>query len=249
MKKLACLIASAAAALMVQVSAYANPSCILMRFTDDTRFDRIDSAGTLADLLLEKLLASGKFNFKETKVIPEDMEKLLYDEKTTMFSRARYGIASGNFNELFEGPGFREELAESIASARLGQIVSPDIVSCIGREHGAEYMLQGTILNLGTGQWLEEQDYTSPADRYVQESKACIGVQADMKLIKTDTGEVVWKKEITATKERKKTTVLIFDFGSDTLNEEMYFKMMDAAAQQLADALIEDVDSGTLFLK
>lgn len=247
MKKIACLLASAAAVLLLQTGVYANPSCVLMRFTDDTRFERIDTAGTLSDLLLEKLLNSGKFNFKETNVIPENMEKILYDERTTMFENARYGIANGNFSGLFEGQGFREELAESIASAQLGQLVSPEIVGRIGREHGADYLLQGTILNVGIGNW--QEDPTDPASRYISESKAAIGVQADMKLIKVSTGEVVWKKEISATKAKKKVSVLFIPFGSDKLSEELYYKTVEEAAQKLADALIADINNGSLFVK
>ena len=58
---------------------------------------------------------------------------------------------------LFEGRGFNEKWAQSIASARLGQIVSPDIVGSIGRQHNAEYLIQGTILNLGSGDWMENK--------------------------------------------------------------------------------------------
>ena len=33
----------------------ASPTCILMKFMDDTRFDKIESAELLSDLLMEKL--------------------------------------------------------------------------------------------------------------------------------------------------------------------------------------------------
>ena len=32
----------------------AAPTCVLMKFTDDTRFDKIESAASLSDLLMEK---------------------------------------------------------------------------------------------------------------------------------------------------------------------------------------------------
>ena len=49
----------------VTLTAFANPSCVLMRFTDDTRYDRVESAATLSDLGMEKLLNSGKFNVEK----------------------------------------------------------------------------------------------------------------------------------------------------------------------------------------
>lgn len=128
MKKEFILGAAMAAAMLLHgwgMAAEGNPSCVLMRFTDDTRYDRVESAPTLSDLVLEKLLNSGKFNFKETKVIDQDMEKLIYDEKNAMFQNARYAIDNGNYDVLFEGPGFSENQAETIASAQLGQIVNP----------------------------------------------------------------------------------------------------------------------------
>ncbi|MEE1362134.1 MAG: hypothetical protein U0K23_06085 [Selenomonadaceae bacterium] len=76
------LLAGAIAGLNFHATAEAaeNPSCIMLKFTDDTRFDRVDSAGTLSDMVMEKLLNSGKFNFKETKVVDSKIEELLYNE-------------------------------------------------------------------------------------------------------------------------------------------------------------------------
>ena len=81
MKKKTKLIAALAmgAMLMHSASAFAegsNFSCVMMKFTDDTRFDRVESTGTLSDLVLEKLLNSGKFNFKETKIIERTIRHL-----------------------------------------------------------------------------------------------------------------------------------------------------------------------------
>ena len=73
------------AANVMQAEA-ANPTCILMKFTDDTRFDRIESAASLSDLVMEKLIMTGKFNLKETRPIDAQIEALLYDEKAHRYS-------------------------------------------------------------------------------------------------------------------------------------------------------------------
>lgn len=62
-------------------SAAENPSCVLMKFTDDTRFDLVESAASLSDLVMEKLIASKKFRLMETNPIEEDIEIKLYNEK------------------------------------------------------------------------------------------------------------------------------------------------------------------------
>lgn len=261
----------------VTLTAFANPSCVLMRFTDDTRYDRVESAATLSDLVMEKLLNSGKFNFKETKVIDKNLEKLLYDEKAAVFQNARYAMNYGDYNTLFEGQGFNEKWAQSIASARLGQIVSPVIVSSIGRQHNAEYLIQGTILNLGSGDWMENKiadaaQYANTAMSMMGGSGAAnmmgplgplsslassinvkktgIGVQADLKVIKVSTGEVIWQKEVVGKDTQKQISLFGgIKIGSDKLNNDMYYKAMENTAQSIADALIADSDAGKMFVK
>ena len=261
----------------VTLTAFANPSCVLMRFTDDTRYDRVESAATLSDLVMEKLLNSGKFNFKETKVIDKNLEKLLYDEKAAVFQNARYAMNYGDYNTLFEGQGFNEKWAQSIASARLGQIVSPDIVSSIGRQHNAEYLIQGTILNLGSGDWMENKiadaaQYANTAMSMMGGSGAAnmmgplgplsslassinvkktgIGVQADLKVIKVSTGEVIWQKEVVGKDTQKQISLFGgIKIGSDKLNNDMYYEAMENTAQIIADTLITDADAGEIFVK
>ncbi|WP_304256092.1 hypothetical protein [Phascolarctobacterium succinatutens] len=281
MRKSLKVLASTMATLLfgstVTLTAFANPSCVLMRFTDDTRYDRVESAATLSDLVMEKLLNSGKFNFKETKVIDKNLEKLLYDEKAAVFQNARYAMNYGDYNTLFEGQGFNEKWAQSIASARLGQIVSPVIVSSIGRQHNAEYLIQGTILNLGSGDWMENKiadaaQYANTAMSMMGGSGAAnmmgplgplsslassinvkktgIGVQAVLKVIKVSTGEVIWQKEVIGKDTQKQISLLgSIKIGSDKLNNDMYYKAMENTAQSIADALIADSDAGKMFVK
>lgn len=281
MRKSLKVLASTMATLLfssaVTLTAFANPSCVLMRFTDDTRYDRVESAATLSDLVMEKLLNSGKFNFKETKVIDKNLEKLLYDEKAAVFQNARYAMNYGDYNTLFEGQGFNEKWAQSIASARLGQIVSPVIVSSIGRQHNAEYLIQGTILNLGSGDWMENKiadaaQYANTAMSMMGGSGAAnmmgplgplsslassinvkktgIGVQADLKVIKASTGEVIWQKEVVGKDTQKQISLFGgIKIGSDKLNNDMYYKAMENTAQIIADTLITDADAGEMFVK
>ena len=133
-------------------TAFADPpTCIMLQFSNDTRYKNIDSAAVLSELVFEKLLATGKLNFKETKPIDKDMELMLYDEKMRDINNLHKSIEAGNFNALFEDGSFDSNHAQSIATAKVGQIISPEITSAIGREHGADYLIQGTIINLGSG--------------------------------------------------------------------------------------------------
>ena len=256
------------------------PTCVLMKFTDDTRFVKVESAPSLSDLVMEKLLNSGQFNFKETKVIDEDMENLLYEERAVEFKNAQTALSSGNYNVLFEGVGYNEEKAQTIATAQVGQIISPNITSAIGKQHGANYLIQGTIINIGTGNWMDmsiasatsyaqtavslmstfaSQAATSMAAALgpvgmlaslatsVQTKVTGVAVQADLRLIKADTGEVVWQKMVTGKKTQKQYSIGALSVGSDKLNNEMYAEAMDNAAEVIANALIEDIGSGKVF--
>ena len=264
------------------VSAADTPTCVLMKFTDDTRYEKIDSAPSLSDLVMEKLLASGKINFKETQYIDKDIEYLLYEERAMEFKNAAAAVNNNNFSVLFEGSGYNGEKAQTIVTAQVGQFVSPSITSAIGKQHGAEYLIQGTIINLGTGDWMDMTvqnaiSYAQTATNLlsfmgsagastlsalgpigmlagiagsVQTKVTGVAVQADLRLIKAETGEVVWKKMVTGKETQKKYTALGFiSVGSDKLNNEMYAEAMDNAAEAIANAIIADVDAGKLFVQ
>ena len=252
-------------------------SCVMMKFTDDTRFDKIDTTGTLSDLVLEKLLNSGKFNFKETKVIDADMERMLYEERASEFANARAAMQAGKFDVLFEGPGYSETKAQNIATATLGQIISPKITAAIGTQHNAEYLIQGTVINIGTGNWLnmdamQAAMYTQQAVSYLagtaggagsllgpvgalfagfNTKETGVGVQADLRLIRADTGEVIWTKRVVGKDMQKQHNLMggLIKVGSDKLNNEMYFKAVEKSADLIAQALIADADAGKLFVK
>ena len=201
------------------------------------------------------------------------MEKMLYDERVAEFRNARAAMNWGDYNRLFEGPGFNEKRAQSIATAQMGQIVSPDITSAIGNQHNADYLIQGTIINLGTGNWMNEDvmkasaaantaisllgqsgaaNFLGPLGALARSfsiKETGVGVQADLRLIKATTGEVVWHKKLTGKDIQKQYSVLGFvKIGSDKLNNEMYFKAMEAASQAIADAIIADQDAGKLVV-
>ncbi len=232
-----------------------EPTCILLKFSNDTRYKNIDSAAVLSDLVIEKLLASGKFNFNETKPIDEDIEAKLYDVKTRELLNLTTGLQNKNLNPLFEGQGFDKTQAQSIGTADVGQIVSPSITSAIGNAHGAQYLIQGTVINIGNGYWEENYLFLRGSDPDTKTSG--IAIVTDLRVIKASTGEVVWRKIVTG---EKKTTLVdlgkVISFagfspkvGSAKLTSDIYNQALDAAATKISDAMIEDLNAGRLFAK
>ena len=333
--------------LMTTSTAAANPSCILMKFTDDTRFDLVESAESLSDLVMEKLIASGKFKLMETNPIEENMEIQLYNEKlrdlkfledaikkaetpaevppvenadiesAEKINTAENSVAESaekistaensvvesaekisttenpvadsaekintaentvteseensqtektappviDLTPLFEGVGFDENRAQSIATAQVGQIINPEITSAIGKAHNADYLIQGTIINLGTGTWWNE-DFEKLSDAMnmlsglsntsiplgmlgnvlsgIDIGKIGVGVQCDLRVIKAETGEVVWSKRVVGVNDQVNMNLGIVSIGSRKLNNNFYAKAMDKAADKIVTALIAD---------
>jgi len=249
-----------------------RPSCILMKFTDDTRYDAINSAQLLSELVLEKMSASKKFNLKETEPIDSKIEERLYDEKVDDFKAFNDALDSGNFSTFFEGDGFSEKKAQSITSAQLGQILTPELTQEIGQMHGAEYLIQGTIINLGSGNWWNEDlamisgaltslaAMSASAVSNVLNSalgnfggidiqKNGIGVQCDVRIIKAETGEIIWSKRVVGVGESSMISLGFVSFGARGLNENLYTKAMNKAADKIVSALLADMDNNQLFVK
>ena len=247
--------------LGISSTAFAEePTCVMLRFTNDTRYKNVDSASVLSDLVLEKLLASGKFNFVETNPIDEDIEAKLYDVKARELANAANSMEDGNLNVLFEGPGFDPEQAQSIKNAEAGQIISPEITAQIGKDHGTEYIIQGNVVNLGNGTWIDENfDKASTASSLASsflgvpglagfsKTTSGIGIQSELRIIKADTGKVVWKKVVTAKETKSRTNVGMFKFGSAILTSEVYSQTMEEAVQKIVDEMLQDLNNNKLF--
>lgn len=275
--------------LMTTSTAAANPSCILMKFTDDTRFDLVESAASLSDLVMEKLISSGKFKLMETDPIDGNIEIQLYNEKLRDLKFLEDAIKKAetpaevppvenydaaenatdkkiappviDLTPLFEGVGFDEKRAQSIATAQVGQIINPEITSAIGKAHNADYLIQGTIINLGTGTWWNE-DFEKISDALnmlsglantsvplgmlgnalsgVEVGKIGVGVQCDLRVIKAATGEVVWSKRVVGVHDQVNLNLAVVSIGSRKLNNNFYAKAMDKAADKIVNALIAD---------
>lgn len=255
---------------ILQISSASAATCILMKFTDDTRFDKIESAESLSDLVMEKMIASGKFDLSETRPLDEDIEIKLYNENLRDLNTLNTAIDTGDFNPLFEGKGFDENKAQSIAAAQIGQIIEPEITAAIGQAHDAEYLIQGTIINLGTGAWWSD-DYVVLSGALnlatalmssaiplgglgdfiggIDIGKTGIGVQCDMRIIKAATGEVIWQKRVVGISEQINLNLGLISIGNRKLNNNLYAKAMDKAAQKIVDAMVEDIAARKLFVK
>ncbi len=256
-----------------------KPSCVFLKFTDDTRYDQLNTAEKISEMVaLRMYAAKDRFRFPTKDIVDAHLEARLYDEKIDELTRFDAAINSGDYNKFFEGDGFNEKKAQSIVTAQVGQYITPEITAEIGRIHNAEYLIQGTIINLGTGSWLSEDlEFVSGAISNVAKvasSQASnlfgkslsalkflgemgevsvtikgIGVQCDVRVIKASTGEVVWSKRVVGKGQSKFLEIASIKFGHEKLSDALYNKALNDAADKIVKAMIADMDANKLFLK
>ena len=249
-----------------------SPTCVLVKFSNDTRFQEIDVESVLSELVVEKLLASGKFNLVETKPIDTDIEQLLYNEKAREVANAKLGLSQGNFNALFEGAGFDTKQAETITTAKVGQIVSPVITSKIGSDNNAEYLIQGTIINLGNDTWVDERENVAgfligsfmmglgslkksnslievgSETAFKNNKTSAILLQTDLRIINAKTGEVVWSKSFKGY-GGEKATGKNAHLTELKVESETLAGLIDFSANDITKSLIAELEAGKLFAK
>lgn len=248
-----CLTAEASAA---------ESSLVLLKFTDDTRFYKIGSAEYLSDLVMEKLFASGKFRIKEARTIDTATEERLYNEEATLERNAKIAVRTKNYDVMFEGEGFHEKKTADLDHAKKGQRLSPELTSAIGKRHGADYLVQGTIISMGTGKMLQEElgQWASVLGNTLNVlgagragsvvgilsgatmEKNMFGVVVALRVVRADTGEVIWDKQALGKSVIKKYSSKnkVVQIGNAVITAEMYTKAMDDAAETIVSALVAD---------
>lgn len=257
--------------LMFSTVEAATPNCIVLEFSDDTRYDQVNITKRLSYFVAKNLLNSGKFSMSAPYAIDADLSAGLYDEKARGYSMMKEAIEKNDFDELFESMN-DESKAQSIATAQVGQIINPELTSAIGRRNKAEYLIQGTVINVGVGNWWREDysdmsrainmasSFTDSTDAIgmngsmsspirLDVKKTGIGVQCDVRLIKASSGEVVWSKRVVGLGTQKMVNTGIVTFGKKKLNENLLETALKNAGEKVVAALVNDLDAGKLFLR
>lgn len=246
------------------VFAATSPTCAFLKFANDTRYQNIDVAEDFSEFVIEKILAKTKINLIESRVIDENLEEMLYNEKMRNIANAKRAVKAGNLDLIFESEFFDTTRADSISTAELGQNVSPEITKKIGEKLGAEYLIHGTIINLGNGNWdgeaSAEKEISSLINAVIfggrthTESKtATIFLDCDLRIIKADTGKIVWKKRFSAVASKTSyggTNRFMPNLNrakTPKLTKKMYSELLENATKSITEGLIKDFDAGKLF--
>lgn len=245
-----------------------NPVCVLMKFTDDTRFQNLDTSDRLSENLMVKLLQSGKFNLQDhQEYVDGDMEKLLFEDNYQPLLDGRAAIEQGDFNAVFESPSFSDTSAQSLATANVGQIVAPAVTARIGAEQNAEYLIQGTVQDIGIGTWQDEdfnmgmnfagsllESFAGPWGSIIgnvmkssNRAETGFGILADVRIIKAATGEVVWNKRVYEKAGDAQLKVAWFSQGSREASAKAYDKTIEKVSDKITKDLLDDMKAQKLF--
>jgi len=245
-------------------------SCIVLKFTDDTRFTKIGTADMLNEVFLEKLFDSGKFSLKETRALDAEAERKIFDGESVVAKNMRQAASTGKYDAIFEGEGFNENKALDISHAKRGQIVAPELMASIGKKHDAKYIIQGTVVKIGKGLKFDRSIGDNAfligglaniagyggAGRAIHDTMGdverqdkTLGVVIVLKMIEAETGKVIWdtavlgKSTISEHSSRKNNVAI----GSSNVSGDTLFKAVNDAAEQGLQALLQDEEMKYLF--
>lgn len=250
--------------MFVQSSVFAASSGVLMKFTDKTRFYKIGTSEILSDLVVEKMLASGKIHLKETRPIDTSAERKLYEKNAAEVDNAVAAMQTDNLDVLFEGEGFNANKAGNIDTAVTGQTVQPELTRAIGEKHDAQYLIQGTIENMGLGM-TSDGTIGNVAAKVggssgggllggvlrgmggTRTDKKFLGVAVSLRIIEAQTGRVVWDKNVVGQSHVTNLQNKNASVGNTQLMSETFHKAMDDAAKLIVDTMMADSNAVNLF--
>ena len=244
-----------------------KPTCVLMEFTDNTRFAGLDTSQRLSENLMVKLLESGRFNLRETSYVGGNLEQLIADDNYPAVLAGKAAIEGGDYSAVFESPSFGDSAAQDLATARVGQILTPAVTARIGKEQGADYLIQCTVLDIGVGQWedLNFQSAVNFASNLIgsfipgagllgsiiqntsKKTDGGFGILTDVRVIKAATGEVVWSKRVFEKATTSKLFLVGTHSGTDIPSAKVYEKVLEKSSTKICQEMLADMDAGKLF--
>lgn len=257
----------AAAEPPVPAAGAPQPTCVLMEFTDNTRFAGLDTSARLSENLMVKLLESGRFNLRETNYVGGDLEQLIAEDNYPAVLAGKAAIEGGDYSAVFESPNFGDSAAQDLATARTGQILTPAVTARIGKAQGADYLIQCTVLDIGVGQWedLNFQSAVNLASNLLgsfipgadllgsivsnssKKTDGGFGILTDVRVIKAATGEVVWSQRVFEKATTSKIFLVGTHSGTDVPSAKTYEKVLEKSSDKICKAMLADMDAGKLF--
>lgn len=240
------LVANLWGAAYAEAGTANKTSCVLLKFDNATKYKKIEAEDSLADLVLEKLMDSKRFSMKERYEIPQSLERQLYEAEVQELLAMQPLIAKGILGDFFESPVFNGGYASSIATAQAGQFIQPAIMSRIGKDNEAEYIIHGTITNMSSD--VSNDGYFVSFIGDINAQKNGVGIECEMRIIKAATGEVVWCKRAVGTSSDTGVSAKNIKVGTFANNTIIFNQALESVSAKMVELLLKDMDGGSLYL-
>lgn len=232
----------------------ANYTCVFLKFTNRTKFKEITAESTFADLVIHKFLTGRYFAVRETKPIENEIAAMLYDDTVRAEYFAKKARENNDLDIIFDSALFNEEKAKTISDARQGQVFAPDITAEIGKDHKVDYIVHGTVSRISTFNKRENKGFNilfgDGASPFGWDNNTVgMRVTCELRIIKANTGEIVWMRRIDGIDTTTETSWGGLSFGNDKLNSNLYGNAIENAATQIVEALEDDIKENRVILE
>lgn len=215
------------------------PNIAFLQFVDNTQYSQLNTRNVFSELLLNELIELNDINIVEHGVINEALEeeKYLNNDNTLMNNAAE----NGDFAFLLEN-----QRHFNIYSTKLGDFIPLDSAKRIGEKYCADYLLHGTIDNLGT-----EEEINTELMPIIGLKKVdyYLTATATVRLVEVETGKVIWLCKSCGVAKDRKYDAEIISAGADGFNATMYDKALAESAHNIAKELDKFIKDKRVVLR
>lgn len=228
--------------LVITERVEAAPTCITLKFTDKSKYSDLSTADLLSDLMMETLMNERKFNFKEVRVLDEDVMSELYIKKGNRLKIFNECKEMNDFSKLFNISDFGiEDNKKLIHEAKEGDVIFPEIMSELSKQYGINHVLHCTINNIagsqGNGTFIPIVNIHVDGAKYIK-------VHAYIRLIRCQDGKVVWGREIDGQAEKWSGNMSNLSVGDKYPDSSMYYNACNAVVKNFLKELNSEMISG-----
>lgn len=220
----------------------AAPTCIALKFTDESKYSDLSTADLLCDLMMEGLINERNFTFKEIRVLDENIMSELYVKKGNRIKIFNECMERNDFSKLFNISDFGiEDKKKLIHEAKEGDVIFPEIMSELAKQYGINHILHCTISNIagsqGNGTFIPIVNIHVDGTKYIK-------VNAYIRLIRCRDGKVVWGREIDGQAEKWSGNMSNLSVGDKYPDSSMYYNACNAVVKNFLKELNGEMISG-----
>ena len=206
-------------------------SIVFLSFEDNTPYSQMKTNEIIEEYLLEKLLDINSVQVMERMVVKEalDAERKL----TISFQDIDEVVANNDFASVFAAS------ENDLSNKTKSEHVSSKQTRIIGEKYHADYILHGTIDYLGKG----KSYMMVPLPKFtVSSENPYLEAWVTVRLIKAETGEIVWRRKEKGVSKDSLYGIKGFTFGTGEFSNQLFVEAMKKISKKVAKDLSLDIE-------